>query len=154
MDGRFYSSCIHKGPVESCHSCCEISWISFDQVNVTQLLINAEGCFQTLRMGANEALVHAHAHAHAHAILPMPTLPHPYAHCRYPHAQCIRVHPTYVQMYIHPFSSQIRIKLLTCCSLSLSLSILFYCCSCDSFTLTVHVLKKRTFRPHTFYKIY
>ena len=52
------------------------------------------------------------------------------------------------------FSSQVRIRLLICCSLQLSLSILFYCSSCDSFTPTVCVFKKRTFRPHTLQKIY
>ena len=39
-------------PVESCQSCCKISWINFDLVNLILLLINAEWCFQTLRMGA------------------------------------------------------------------------------------------------------
>ena len=51
-------------------------------------------------------------------------------------------------------SSQIRIRLLTCCSLQLSLSIQFYCSSCDSFTLTVCVFKNRSFGPHIFCQVY
>ena len=68
------------GKLPQVYSHCEISRINFDLVNVTLLLIDAERCFQTLRIGpkwGSGACPFAHAHAHAN----LPTLPRPHAYC-------------------------------------------------------------------------
>ena len=139
--------------MESCHSCCkisccEISWTDFNLVNGTLLpIINAEWCFQTLRMGSKWGCGTC-VLAHAHIAAPTCPLPMPMPACPV-HQSSLYLPSSLIPQLPHQHQA-IHLLLITAEPLK-------YCFTAAAGTAThwwYVYLRTETIRPHTFNQIY